>query len=352
MFVAMQNISKQFGGQRVLDGVEFSAPEGSFTTLLGPSGCGKTTLLRILAGIVELDGGNILIGGRNITHLDSRLREIGMVFQSYALFPNLTVRQNIAFGLEMQKQHKATIAAKVDQMLALVQLEGKEDSYPRELSGGQQQRVALARSLVTQPKVLLLDEPLSALDAKIRKKLRIQLRDIQKELGITTVMVTHDQEEAMVISDYVHVMSQGRIVQSGTPREVYTQPNSLFVANFIGNYNILSADILHQVAPQFIDFGAPQYAIRPETLQERGFSGCIELTATVTDIVMMGNVVQFELEAAGQRLCCHRLHRHFEMDFAVGQKKVLFVDPLDIVPIQEDSESVNHESMYSDKKAG
>ena len=225
----------------VLNNISLTLKKGEFATLLGQSGCGKSTLLRSIAGLEGVDVGRILIDGKDITNLSPRQREVGMVFQSYALFPNMTVFDNIAYGLKMKKVKN--IKSRVKKMIDMVDLIGKEESYPHQLSGGQQQRVALARALVMEPKVLLLDEPLSALDAKIRKSLQKELKRIQKELDITTIFVTHDQEEAMTMSDRIFVMNKGKVVQSGSPSEIYTSPVNTFVAKFIGNYNVCNMEV-------------------------------------------------------------------------------------------------------------
>ncbi|MEM1668812.1 MAG: ABC transporter ATP-binding protein [Thermosphaera sp.] len=232
--VELLNIRKRFGKVVAVDGVSLSVEEGKIFTLLGPSGCGKTTTLRIVAGFETPDEGNVYIGGQNVTKLPPEKRPIGMVFQSYALFPNMTVFGNISFPLRLRRLPREEVRKKVKKLLELVRLDGLENRYPRELSGGQQQRVALARALAREPKVLLLDEPLSALDAKIRKELRGELKRLQRETGITTLYVTHDQEEALALADQVAVMRDGKIEQIGTPQEIYEYPTTPFVAQFIG----------------------------------------------------------------------------------------------------------------------
>ena len=219
-FVRVEKLAKHFGATRVFDDLSFGIDRGEFITLLGPSGCGKSTLLRCLAGLETPDAGTIYVGGADITNVKAQKRGIGMVFQSYALFPNMTAAENIAFGLKMNGVPAAETAKKVTDAVALVELTGNEKKYPHQLSGGQKQRVALARALVTEPRILLLDEPLSALDARIRRNLREQIRSIQKDLHLTTVFVTHDQEEAMTVSDRIFLMNRGAIVQQGTPEEV------------------------------------------------------------------------------------------------------------------------------------
>ena len=221
-FVEIKDLVKNFGDTQVLKNINISIEEGEFVTLLGPSGCGKSTLLRCLAGLNSIDGGKIFVNGKDITDMEPRNRDIGMVFQNYALFPNMTVWENIEFGLKIKKEKD--YEQRIKDMIEMVGLTGKEKHYPSELSGGQQQRVAFARSLITRPTILLLDESLSALDAKIRKSLRDRLRQIQKKLGITTIFVTHDQEEALAISDRIFVLNKGEVSQSGNPEEIYTIP--------------------------------------------------------------------------------------------------------------------------------
>lgn len=266
-YVVIKDIVKSFNGAPVLDSLSLTVNRGEMATLLGPSGCGKTTLLRCVAGLTLPDRGLISIDGKDITGLAPRQREVGMVFQAYALFPNMTVSHNIAFGLKMKKLAGKEMENRVRNMIELVDLAGKEHFYPAELSGGQQQRVALARSLVLEPKVLLLDEPLNALDAKIRKNLQAELRRIQKGLNITMIMVTHDQEEAFGISDTVYIINKGRVEQAGGPGEVYAAPASRFVAEFIGNYNVMAPDEFRRLvrAENLADGGS--FAVRPEVIK-------------------------------------------------------------------------------------
>ena len=246
--VEARNAVKEFGSGaaavRALDDVSIRILEGEFFTLLGPSGCGKTTLLRLIAGFEMPSGGTILLGGQDITYLPPNKRPVNTVFQSYALFPHLTVAQNIGFGLQMLGKPTSEVKARTDQMLALVQMEAMASRKTSQLSGGQQQRVALARALAPQPRVLLLDEPLSALDYKLRKDMQIELKRLQLETGITFVFVTHDQEEALTMSDRVGVMSAGKLQQVGTPKEIYTKPVNRFVASFIGETNFLPATMV------------------------------------------------------------------------------------------------------------
>jgi len=240
--LSCRDLRKTFGGTvRALDGVSIDIAGGEFFTLLGPSGCGKTTLLRAIAGFEPQDAGSITLGGLPLDGLPPHRRPVNTVFQSYAVFPHMTVAQNVAFALEMQKRPRADIAARVDEMLALVRLSGLGARKPSQLSGGQQQRVALARALAASPRLLLLDEPLSALDLKLRNEMRLELKRLQSETGITFVFVTHDQHEALTMSDRIAVMRDGRVLQIGTPEEIYERPAERFVADFIGEANLLPA---------------------------------------------------------------------------------------------------------------
>jgi iron(III) transport system ATP-binding protein len=241
MFLRLRDVTKRFGPVKAVDSVSLDIEEGELVCFLGPSGCGKTTLLRLVAGLEKADAGQVLLGGEDLVRTAERDRNFGMVFQSYSLFPNMTVARNVAYGLECRKWKRADVRARVREMLALVHLEDQVDKYPSQLSGGQQQRVALARALAPMPYVLLLDEPLSALDAKVRATLRGEIRKLQKRLGITTIMVTHDQEEALTIADRVVVMNGGVIEQVGPPTEIYGDPATVFVADFIGTMNFLDA---------------------------------------------------------------------------------------------------------------
>src|SRR6187401_221448 len=235
----LSGITKRYGDFKAADDVSLDIADGEFLVLLGPSGCGKTTTLRIIAGFIEPTSGTVRLGDRDITTLPPWKRNTGLVFQSYALFPHMSVAENIAFGLEMRQMPKAEMAPKITEALRLVRLDHLSDRLPRQLSGGQQQRVALARALVFRPDVLLLDEPLSNLDAKLRQDVRVEIRELQKKLGLTTVMVTHDQEEALTMADRLVVMSNGQVQQVGTQRELYEHPANTFVAGFVGRTNFL-----------------------------------------------------------------------------------------------------------------
>ncbi|MEE8622600.1 MAG: putative 2-aminoethylphosphonate ABC transporter ATP-binding protein, partial [Alphaproteobacteria bacterium] len=243
-YLRIENLTKMFGSFAALEDVSLDVHEGEFICFLGPSGCGKTTLLRCIAGLDIQTHGRVVQAGKDISTLPPAARDFGIVFQSYALFPNLTVFKNLAYGLENRRMKKDAIEKRVEELLELVELAGQERKYPAQLSGGQQQRVALARALATWPGLLLLDEPLSALDAKVRVYLRHEVRRLQRRLGITTIMVTHDQEEALTMADRIVVMEQGAIVQVGTPTEIYRDPATRFVADFVGTMNFLPGVVL------------------------------------------------------------------------------------------------------------
>jgi iron(III) transport system ATP-binding protein len=242
-YLQLEGITKAFGSFQALQGIDLQIPQGEFICFLGPSGCGKTTLLRIIAGLEGQTSGRIRQAGRDISTLPPARRDYGIVFQSYALFPNLSVADNVAYGLVNRKAPKAEIRARVSALVALVGLPGSEARYPAQLSGGQQQRIALARALATSPGLLLLDEPLSALDATVRVQLRQEIKRLQRQLGVTTIMVTHDQEEALSVADRIVVMNHGVIEQVGTPLQVYREPASAFVADFVGRINALPARV-------------------------------------------------------------------------------------------------------------
>ncbi len=302
-FLSVRNVSKYYGPVAAVDSFGLDVEKGEFISLLGPSGCGKTTTLQMVAGLVRPSAGTIMMGERDITHLPPPQRELGVVFQSYALFPHMTVAENVSFGLEMRKVAKAERDRRVKDILALVHLLALADRYPREMSGGQRQRVAIARALVINPPVLLLDEPLSNLDAQLREEMQFELRRIQQVVGITTIMVTHDQSEALSISDRVVVMEQGRITQVDTPYELYERPRNPFISSFVGKSNFLAATAEHHAGGATISIGNTGITfqandrpkgkhvsvfIRPEKLRLTAPSeGQIE--GTVTSRYFMGN---------------------------------------------------------------
>src|SRR5687768_13614082 len=320
-FLELSGIQKRFGDVAAVQHFDLAAERGEFVSFLGPSGCGKTTTLRMIAGFERPTAGTVAIDGTDVTHRAPNQRNVGMVFQSYALFPNMNVASNIGFGLKIRKRPKADIDRRVAELLDLIHLEGRGDRFPWQLSGGQQQRVALARALAIEPTVLLLDEPLSALDAKIRVALRHEIREIQRQLGITTVYVTHDQEEALELSDRIVVMSEGRIEQVGTPFEIYNFPATDFVASFVGTLSAMDATIADASAGRLSLGGhevrttseltgsagqAVTVALRPEMIALTSpdgsnvvavspgaeMSGTNRLPGTVADVAFLGSVVR------------------------------------------------------------
>lgn len=303
-YLTVKQLNKHYGPTQVFANIDFSADEGEFVTLLGPSGCGKSTLLRCLAGLTAVDSGEIILDGQNLLPVAPQQRGIGMVFQSYALFPNMTVAANVAFGLKMQKLAPDVIRRRTDEALALVELQTFAHRYPHQLSGGQSQRVALARSLVTRPRLLLLDEPLSALDARIRRYLRDQIRLIQQELKLTAIFVTHDQEEALTLSDRVVLMNQGRIVQNDSAEMLYTRPVDAFAAGFIGSYNILEPGQAGVLTGRRYTM---RVAIRPEsmTLLPAGQG----LDAVILGHSLLGNVIRYRVECRQVLLVVDVLNR-------------------------------------------
>ncbi|APQ11253.1 Fe3+/spermidine/putrescine ABC transporter ATP-binding protein [Pseudomonas oryzihabitans] len=268
-FLTLDNLSKRYGDSYAVTGSTLAIERGEFVSLLGPSGCGKTTTLQMIAGFVDVSSGRILLDGQDITHAKPASRGLGVVFQSYALFPHMTVRDNVAFGLRMRKVAGAELARRVEEALGLVHLGQHAERYPRELSGGQRQRVALARALVIAPPVLLLDEPLSNLDAHLREEMQFEIRRIQREVGITTLMVTHDQSEALSISDRVVVMEAGRITQVDAPYRLYEHPRNRFISDFVGKANLLPGSLDAQGRPQIAAGGTLAISLRPEKIELR-----------------------------------------------------------------------------------
>ena len=295
MTIIIENVSKQFGDFKALDQVSLKIPKGGLVALLGPSGSGKSTLLRAIAGLEIPDEGRILIADEDATYKNVEDRNIGFVFQHYALFKHMTVRQNIAFGLEIRKKPKSRIHARVEELIELIQLQGLGDRYPAQLSGGQRQRVALARALAVEPEVLLLDEPFGALDAKVRKDLRDWLRHLHDEVNVTTVFVTHDQEEAMEVSDEIVVMNKGRIEQIGTPAEIYDHPATPFVMSFIGPVNVLTSSSGIFNNNGFNGDTHPKVFVRPHDVVIEKESTSQGTPAIVKRLIHLGWEVQVEL---------------------------------------------------------
>lgn len=317
-YLSISNVTKQFGDTVVVDNFNLDVEKGEFVSFLGPSGCGKTTTLRMVAGFEIPTSGKILLDGADITDKAPNQRNVGMIFQSYALFPNMTVAQNIGFGLRVRKEPEDTIKQRVDEMVGLINLEKHADKYPYQLSGGQQQRVSLARALANRPQVLLLDEPLSALDAKIRVSLRAEIRAIQRSLGITAIFVTHDQEEALSISDRIVVMNTGEMEQVGTPFEIYNFPKTRFVANFVGSLNTSDAEVIDPakglVSMDGVQFEAAagtngrtkgdkvKIAIRPERLSfasEQKKANVVD--CTIENITFLGSVVRIQVKIGNSK---------------------------------------------------
>ena len=280
-YLKINNVFKSYDQKKVLNNISLDIEEGEFLCLLGPSGCGKTTLLRIIAGLEDVNSGTIILQDKDITNLEPSKRGFGIVFQSYALFPNMNVYKNIAFGLENKSISKSNIDKKVKEVLDVVELSGYEKKYPSQLSGGQQQRVALARAIALEPDFLLLDEPLSALDAKVRLKLREQIRSLHRKLGITTIMVTHDQEEAITMADKIAILNGGDIMQIGTPEEIYQNPQNLFTAQFIGDTNCFdNGDSILTVRPEYVQI---------EKSTKENYQGII------SNIEFRGNLLRVEI---------------------------------------------------------
>jgi len=316
--IEIERVSKSYdGATRAVDGVEMNIAQGEFFSLLGPSGCGKTTTLRMIAGFETPTEGTIRVAGTDITHVPAHRRDMGMVFQNYALFPHRTVAENVAFGLRMRGQDKATIARKVEHALGLVSLKGYGERLPRQLSGGQQQRVALARAIVIEPRVLLCDEPLGALDKKLRQQMQFELKQLQKSLGLTLVFVTHDQEEALAMSDRIAVMNEGRVEQVGTPSDIYDRPRTRFVADFIGDSNLLRGErapgpdgtMLYRVSEDFAfplaalpaDFTLRSVALRPEKIRIGPPESSL-VTGQIESANFQGGSILYRVAVAGRHL--------------------------------------------------
>jgi len=300
MHLELKGIRKSYGGKTAVDGVDLDIGVGDFVCILGPSGCGKTTLLRILAGLIEPDSGEIRLDGRDLTRVPARHRGFGIVFQSYSLFPNMTASENIAYGLKVRRQPVAAIRSRVAELLEMIGLPGSGAKLPDQLSGGEQQRIALARAIAVEPALLLLDEPLSALDVQVRVSLRRQIRALQKRLRIPTLMVTHDQEEAMEMADRIVCMNEGRIEQIGTPRELYQSPSSPFVAGFIGAINFLPGPIAARLLPEHATAPALPIGIRPESLRLAVPSGAAgELLGSVAAMSFLGGTLRVLIDVEG-----------------------------------------------------
>ncbi|WP_203639940.1 ABC transporter ATP-binding protein [Levilactobacillus wangkuiensis] len=330
-FLQIQHLDITLSGNEVIKDMSFKVRRNTLTTFLGPSGSGKTTVLRAIAGLNQHVNGKILLDNQEIQDQAANQRNIGMVFQSYALFPNMTIFDNVAYGLRVQKQAPAEIREAVAAMLKTVGLTDKRDAYPDQLSGGQKQRVAIARAMVLKPKLLLLDEPLSALDAKIRVSLREQIREYQQKLGITMLFVTHDQGEAMAISDDIIVMNEGCVQQQGSPMAIYAQPANVFMAEFIGNHNLLTGQQLQRLGittagnhPLAV---AEHYVIRPELISQIQVPHSVALAGKVTSLTMLGDRVRYQfLTDSGMVLKVEELN--FMRPLSTNIPLTLFVNPL------------------------
>jgi len=349
--ILLEHISKSYDGQMILDDLNLSIHENSFVTLLGPSGCGKTTTLRILGGFEKPDKGNVIFDGQNITELAPNKRMLNTVFQKYALFTHLDIAENIAFGLKIKNKTQSYINDKIKYALKLVNLEGFEHRMPDSLSGGQQQRIAIARAIVNEPKVLLLDEPLGALDLKLRQDMQYELIRLKNELGITFLYVTHDQEEALTMSDHIVVMNQGYIQQEGSPEKIYNEPENAFVADFIGDSNIIPAtmvcdELVDILGAKFAcvdkDFGVNKpvdVVIRPEDVELVRPENC-SLCGVVTHIIFKGVHYEMTVEAGGFEWLVHSTRMS-----APGTTVGISVDPFNIQimnrPASEDEEAIS-----------
>ena len=303
-YIQFKNITKSFGKNEVLKNIDLEIEKGQLVTLLGPSGCGKSTLLRCLAGLETVTSGKVYLDGKDITDVAPKDRDIGMVFQQYSLFPNMDVAQNVAFGLKLKKVPKEEITKRVEEMVDIVGLSDHLHHYPSQMSGGQQQRAALARAMVTHPKVLLLDEPLSAIDALLRHSLQVEIRRIQKEMDITAIFVTHDQDEAMVMSDVIHLMYQGKIEQSASPTDMYTKPVSKFAATFIGHYNIMSMGDFKKLTG--VEDDGKDVAFRPEIIeidtQPNEKEGYIHMKGKIIFSLSHGNVLRYAVMCGDKQI--------------------------------------------------
>lgn len=349
--ITLEHISKSYDGQLILDDLNLDIHENSFVTLLGPSGCGKTTTLRIIGGFEKPDQGRVVFDGQDITSLAPNKRQLNTVFQKYALFTHMNIEENIAFGLKIKNKPDSYIKDKIRYALKLVNLEGFEKRMPDSLSGGQQQRITIARAIVNEPKVLLLDEPLGALDLKMRQDMQYELKRLKEELGITFIYVTHDQEEALTMSDHIVVMNQGYIQQEGSPETIYNEPENAFVADFIGDSNIIRATMIRD---ELVDILGTKFAcvdkgfgenkpvdvvIRPEDVELVAPSeGTI--SGVVTDLTFKGVHYEMDVEACGYEWLVHSTRLS-----EVGTKVGIKVDPFNIqimnVPVSEDEEAIS-----------
>ncbi|WP_062117759.1 ABC transporter ATP-binding protein [Aureimonas sp. AU40] len=345
--IRLIKLTKSYGASRAVDNVELHIRDGEFFSLLGPSGCGKSTTLRMIAGFVDPSDGRIWLGEDDVTQRPPEQRNIGIVFQNYAIFPHMDVAANVAFGLRMRKVAKAEIGRKVEAVLAQVGLTGYGERYARQLSGGEQQRVALARVLVTQPRILLLDEPLSALDKNMREEMKFWIKDLQRSLGITTVYVTHDQDEALTMSDRIGVMQRSRLVQVGTPEDIYERPETLFVTSFIGHSNLIDVEIATVSERRCrVRFGGTEFearagegvevqrgaklVVRPENVLIDGQAlppGVVPFPAKILSETYQGPIVRYRLAVGGAEIVAERQNQIHQPRFAPGASVLAGWDP-------------------------
>ncbi|WP_042143654.1 ABC transporter ATP-binding protein [Paucisalibacillus sp. EB02] len=367
--IKIQQISKYFGENKAIDDINIDIQKGEFFTLLGPSGCGKTTLLRTLAGFYQQEEGDLYFGDKHMNNVPAHKRNIGMVFQNYAIFPHLTVFENVAYGLKARKINKTEIKVRVTEALDMVELSHLKDRQPSQLSGGQQQRVALARAIVIHPGVLLMDEPLSNLDAKLRIKMREDIRSLQKSLNITTIYVTHDQEEALAVSDRIAVMSDGKVQQIGRPHEIYLSPSNKFVANFIGTTNFLDADLKvvdseknATVSVEGVTLktrllqnakGKAVYSVRPEqiNIKETSDESSTLVDGEILDATFLGESVVYKIRfTSGTLISAHEHSIRYNMLRKAGDKVKVDLNPEEAVIFNESGEEVLNEHKNTSLK--
>lgn len=334
-YIDFNDVNKSFGDNHVLKDINLTIEKDSFVTLLGSSGCGKTTLLRSLAGLEGIDSGSIKLGGEDITNVHPRERNVSMIFQHYSLFPTMTVFNNIAFGLKIKKLGREQIKKEVEAALRAVDLLDKAKYYPSQLSGGEQQRVAIARSIVTKPRVLLLDEPFNAIDAKLRKELQMKIKQIHKEYGMTSIMVTHDQDEAMTMSDTIHFLKNGNIEQSGSAVDLYLKPRTSYVASFMGNYNILKSRAFQKITScNYND--SKIVAFRPEALslnaanEIKPHDEVYNFTGEILDNIPQQNIVRFIVGVGDSKIYVDTLIDKLS-EFKIGQKVNLSIEKAKIL---------------------
>ncbi|HEU0230878.1 MAG TPA: ABC transporter ATP-binding protein [Burkholderiaceae bacterium] len=329
MALTITNVSKRFDDFIALDNINLSVDEHEFVCLLGPSGCGKTTLLRIIAGLLDMGDGQLMFGGRDLSAVPARERGFGIVFQSYSLFPNMTVAQNIGYGLRIRGESKDTVRRRAGELLDLIKMPHLAERFPWQLSGGQQQRVALARALAVDPKLILLDEPLSALDARVRNEMRMEIHDVQRRLRIPTIMVTHDQEEALMLADKIVCMNNGGIEQVGTPQDLYLRPSTRFVADFVGVSNLVGTAWVRRNAPMLLvdrpegpdaDY---ELCVRPENI---GLTPNPSGPARIDSVTFLGNLSRLRVDWDGQRFTAEG---RMQATLIAGAPVSLSIDPAD-----------------------